>query len=745
MAPCVDVTMHRAASRLWMTATRVAIAPDHAKESKIVSASTGEQRRPANRLAQETSPYLLQHARNPVDWYPWGDEALTRAKAANKPIFLSIGYSACHWCHVMERESFEDEAIAALLNQHFVSIKVDREERPDLDAIYMTAVQLMTGSGGWPMTVFLTPDLKPFYGGTYFPPADVYGRPGLATVLKNVAGAWEQRNSEILRNADQLTTAIQGHMTDPTGPGGPSTPDLLNQAVQELRASFDPVEGGFGPAPKFPPTGAIAFLLRQYLRTRDPELLTMATLTLDKMAWGGLYDQLGGGFHRYATDGRWLVPHFEKMLYDNALLAQVYLEAYQLTHKPLYARVAAETLDYVLRDMTDEAGGFHSSEDADSEGREGTFYLWSHDEIAAALGPENGRVFCAHYGVTKPGNFPSHEPYHAGQNILHVPRSPEALAGDLHITTESLERGLYTLRTRLLTARNRRVRPGRDDKVLTAWNALMISALARGYQVLEDPRYKEAAARAANFLLGYMTQEGALLRTYRNGESRVPGYLDDYAFTVVALLDLYEATFELRWVSLAQVFARKMVAMFWDNSSVSFDLAAAVHGNLIARPKTARDGAEPSGNSMAAVGLSRLARMTSAAHYDRQVRRMLEANSAAVSRMPQSFLRMLCAADWLLYPPKEVAIVGKRGSEEVAGLLRVLHRHFVPDKMVAFLDPSDPEAASITEHRPLLKDKTMVTGKATAYVCKDFVCGLPLTSPEDLLKALEIRSPGGAC
>jgi len=576
-----------------------------------------------NRLAGETSPYLLQHAHNRVDWYPWGEEALSRARQENKPVFLSIGYSACHWCHVMERESFEDPEVAAVLNANFISIKVDREERPDLDEIYMTAVQLMTGSGGWPLNVFLTPDLKPFYGGTYFPPDDRYGRPGFGKLLEHISETWGKDSEGLQRSAEELTRAIRDTVGRDTVPAGTVDTTILARAAQELERAFDSQWGGFGQAPKFPPSGAIGVLLRQHAHTGDEKLLEIATTTLDRMAHGGMYDQLGGGFHRYATDRRWLVPHFEKMLYDNALLARVYLEAWQVTGKDLYRRVATEILDYVLQDMTDRRGGFHSSEDADSEGEEGKFFVWRPDEIKRFLGEQDGALFCEYYGVTGEGNF-------EGFSILHVSQEPSEFARERGISLKQLENQLTPLRDKLREAREARVRPGKDDKVIAAWNGMMISALARGYQILGEERFLKAAERAANFVSTEMVRDGALLRTYRGkggggdrGISKLPAYLDDYAEMASALIDLYEATFDLQWLEAADQLAGRMVTDFWDEENGGFFYTSASHKNLLAQTKPLYDGAVPSGNSTATLVLLRLSELLSDAGYGQKAEEVL--------------------------------------------------------------------------------------------------------------------------
>ena len=566
-----------------------------------------------NRLAKETSPYLLQHAHNPVDWYPWGEEALRRAREENKPIFLSIGYAACHWCHVMERESFEDPATAKILNKHFISIKVDRQQRPDVDEIYMTAVQMMTGRGGWPLSVFLTPDLKPFFGGTYFPPEDLHGMPGFKTVLHRVAEVWREQPDDVVDNAQRMVEALRANVApEPSRTGVPDA-SVLFAAAGELREQFDTQWGGFGGAPKFPPSGAIALLLRQYARSGDAMLLYMVTVTLDRMAQGGMYDQLGGGFHRYSVDAMWLVPHFEKMLYDNALLTRVYLEAWQATGREPYREVAAGILDYVIRDMTDARGGFHSAEDADSEGEEGKFYVWQPGEIKAVLGEEDGELFCRYYGVSEEGNFEGH-------NILTAPRDPASRLGATTLTTEQWRDRLARSRERLLTHRNERVRPGKDDNVLAAWNGMMISALARGYQVLGDRRYLAAAQKAADFVLDEMVRDGRLMRAYR-GTARLPGYLDDYAEMAGGLIDLYEADFDRQWLEAADTLAGKMVADFWDDRDGAFFYTSAAHKNLLVRTKPFQDGAVPSGNSTATIVLLRLSKLLDNAEYRKRRRR----------------------------------------------------------------------------------------------------------------------------
>ncbi|HLJ93432.1 MAG TPA: thioredoxin domain-containing protein, partial [Gemmataceae bacterium] len=532
-----------------------------------------------NHLLQETSPYLRQHAHNPVDWYPWGPEALERARQLDRPIFLSIGYSACHWCHVMEHESFEDPEVAQILNDHFVSIKVDREERPDLDQVYMTAVQMLTGQGGWPMSMFLTPDLKPFYGGTYFPPDDRYGRPGFKRLLLALGEAWQSRRGEITESSDQITERLQqASRVEPAD--GELDESLLQNAVRMHARVFDSTYGGFGQAPKFPHAVELGLLLRLWKRFGDDQALHMARLTLDRMAGGGIYDHLGGGFHRYSTDERWLVPHFEKMLYDNALLTAAYLDAYQATGEPLYAAVVTETLGYIQREMTSPEGPFYSTQDADSEGEEGKFYVWSAQEIEQVLGKERAELFTDVYGVTPEGNWERH-------NILHRSRSNEQDARMLRLPEAELRRMLDESKRELLAVRSRRVWPGRDEKVLTSWNALMITAFARASQVLGNPDYSNQAIRAADFLLGSMrSPDGRLFRTYSAGsQPKLNGYLEDYAFLLDAVVTLYEATFELRWIEAALNLATVLIAEFWDESEGGFFYTGRSHEALIARTK----------------------------------------------------------------------------------------------------------------------------------------------------------------
>jgi uncharacterized protein len=679
-----------------------------------------------NRLANETSPYLLQHKDNPVDWYPWGDEAFSRARAEDRPIMLSIGYAACHWCHVMAHESFEDPATAALMNALFVNIKVDREERPDLDTIYMAAVQAITGQGGWPMTVFLTPDGEPFYGGTYFPPEPRHGMPAFRTVLESIAHAYHERRGDIAQNAavlrERLRSGVQ--FAGQRGDGALSTA-ALDTAVDRLAAEFDWVHGGFGGAPKFPQPMTLDFLLRQHVRTGSAQALDFVERTLQKMAGGGLYDQLGGGFHRYSVDARWLVPHFEKMLYDNALLVPVYLHAALLTRDPLYRRVVTETLDWVTREMVDEAGGFYSTLDADSEGHEGKFYVWTLDELTALLGDEDAPLVAAYYDVTRRGNF-------EGTNILNVPQPIEAVAERAGVDVARLQRAIDRARPILFAARERRVHPGRDEKVLTAWNGLMIRAFAEAAATLDRDDYRATAERAATFALATLRQDGRLLRTYKDGQSKLNGYLEDYAFLADGLLALYEATFDPRWLEEAHALAETMVAQFWDDADGGFFDTGKDHEALIARPKSVFDNAIPAGNSVAVEALQCLAVIFDDAGFAEKAAQVLDSLWETMAQYPTGFGRILCALDFSLAMPQEVALVGSRDGVDTAALLAILRGRFRPNTVVALREPDAPEDTQPA----LLRERTQIDGRATAYVCERYTCKLPVTTPEALAEQL---------
>ncbi|MEP6706719.1 MAG: thioredoxin domain-containing protein [Pyrinomonadaceae bacterium] len=678
-----------------------------------------------NSLINETSPYLLQHAHNPVDWYSWGGAALEKARAEDKPILLSIGYSACHWCHVMEHESFENEEIAKLMNEHFVNIKVDREERPDLDQIYMNAVQMMTGHGGWPMTVFLTPDGVPFYGGTYFPPEDRYQMPGFRRVLLSVADAYRSRPAEISQTAEAMRRHL-GQLSASTSSNELLTTDLMDSAYTKIARSYDRVNGGFGGAPKFPPAMTLEFFLHTYHRTGRAEILEMVQETSRKMAEGGIYDQLGGGFHRYSTDAKWLVPHFEKMLYDNALLSRLYLHLYQVTHDPFARRIAEETLDYVLREMTDTAGGFYSTQDADSEGHEGKFFVWSRDEIDRALGTADSELFCAFYDVTPSGNF-------EGLNILHVTHSAEEVAADFSVPVERLNEVLARGRKLLFDIRELRVKPGRDEKVLTAWNGLMLASFAEASVIMERDDFRQAAERNAEFALANMRQEGLLLRTFKDGVAKLNGYLEDYACFIDGLITLFEVTGKLYWLEQAVMLTDKMIEEFWDDQDGGFFYTGKAHEQLIVRLKDYLDNATPSGNSVAGDVLLRLARLTGNESYARMGVTVLRIQSDSLLKYPSAFGRALCALDFYLSPLKEIAVIGDSGSGDTEALLRIIWGRYVPNKVVATAPEHDEHAAQLV---PLLRERPKIEGKATVYVCENYTCLRPVTDAVELSRLL---------
>ena len=678
-----------------------------------------------NRLINETSPYLLQHAHNPVDWHAWGGEAFEKARAENKPILLSIGYSACHWCHVMEHESFENEEIARLMNENFINIKVDREERPDLDQIYMNAVQMLTGHGGWPMTVFLTPEGVPFYGGTYFPPVDRYNMPGFPRVLIGIAEAYREKPDDVTRTSAEMLGELR-RMGVARESGNALTPELLDEAYRGMARSYDSVNGGFGSAPKFPPSMTLEFFLRTYHRVGNAEALQMVLHTCRKMAEGGMYDQLGGGFHRYSTDARWLVPHFEKMLYDNALLSRLYLHVYQATGEDFYRRIAVETFDYVVREMTDERGGFYSTQDADSEGHEGKFFVWTVNEIKEILGEKDGKLFCAFYDVTEDGNF-------EGQNILNVRRSAEAVAKDENVTVERLREALERGREKLFEAREKRIKPGRDEKILTAWNGMMLASFAEASAILDRADYREAARRNAQFLLENMRRDGLLLRTYKDGQAKLNGYLEDYACLTDGLISLYEATGELRWLKEVQAITDKMIEEFWDEESGGFFFTGKSHEELIVRSKDYFDNATPSGNSVAAETLLRLSILLGNESYSRKAVTIFRLTGDYFKRAPSAFGRALCAVDFYLSTPKEIVIIGQMADAATESLLREVWKPYLPNKVVAQAAQDDKEAAELI---PLLRDRPMLEGQSTAYVCENFTCQQPVTTPAELSKAV---------
>ncbi len=674
-----------------------------------------------NRLASANSPYLLQHANNPVDWQPWDDKALEQARREDKPIFLSIGYSACHWCHVMEHESFENAEIAKLLNDSFVCIKVDREERPDLDQIYMNAVQMMTGRGGWPMSVFLTPDARPFYGGTYWPPHAKMGMPGFDQILQAVTEAWANKRDDALAQATNLTEQLQAVGRQEAEPEAISG-DMVHGAVAHLERVFDFAHGGFGGAPKFPHPMDLRVLLRSWHRNRRDAVLEMVTLTLDKMAGGGMYDQLGGGFHRYSVDERWLVPHFEKMLYDNALLAVCYLEAYQATGHENHARTVRETLDFWLTAMTDDRGGFYSTLDADSEGVEGKFYVWTPQEVESVLGADAARTFCYVYDVSPEGNF-------EGQNILNLPKTLEQCAAILKRDVGELRDELDDSRRRLLAVREGRILPGLDDKVLVSWNGLMIDALAQASAVLAEPRYEQAATKAAEFLLTEMQDDdGKLLHVWRQGQAHGSGFLDDYACLANALITLFEVTFDGRWMDEAVRLCDALVDRFADPEGAGFFYTADDHEQLIARNKDIMDASVPSGNAMAATVLVRLANLTGRDDYRQAAEKTLRGFASIMERAPSATGQLLVALDMHIGPTSQIVLVGSRDNADTAEVLRELWRRFIPNRVLAGRDTT--EHASPTALEKLFAGKKLGEHQPTVYVCEAFTCAAPTHGKE---------------
>jgi uncharacterized protein YyaL (SSP411 family) len=680
-----------------------------------------------NRLINETSPYLLQHAHNPVDWYPWGKEAFERAKKEDKPVFLSIGYSTCHWCHVMERESFENEQIAEIMNKHFICIKVDREHRPDVDGIYMNAVQMMTGSGGWPLSVFLTPEGRPFYGGTYFPPKDIYGRPGFERVLLSIAEAWKNKRQELVDSSDKISEVLAS-LTGSTEKETLSA-DMLQAGFDYFRATFDATNGGFGPAPKFPQPTNLSMLLSYWHRTNDTQALQMVEKTLDAMAKGGIYDHIGGGFHRYATDGQWLVPHFEKMLYDQALVSKVYLQAYQATGNKKYAATAREIFDYVLRDMTDPEGGFYSAEDADSEGKEGVFYVWDPKQINSILDKEQAEIFAAYYGVTDKGNFEENK------TILNIEISMAQLEEKFQKDHAVIMNILENARSKIFNERAKRIRPHRDDKIITAWNGLMISSMAYGGAMLQEEKYIKAAEQAAKFTLNALHKKGRLMRYYRQGQAVELAFLDDYAFTILGFLDLYGASFETKWLIEAKILAEEMIKLFADNEQGGFFLTGKDSEKLIARIKPSTDGVIPSGNSAAAFALLKLGKLTMNQYFTEQGGKVLESFSRQLKQSSGYSSEMLTALNFWIGPTQEIVIAGNADATDTQQMLKLIRNKFLPNAVI-LLHQQEKADSDIDKTIPFIKNLTAIESKATAYVCENYACNRPVNNIDDLDKML---------
>ena len=675
---------------------------------------------PSNHLADCTSPYLLQHAHNPVDWYPWGEAALHKARAEDKPIFLSVGYSACHWCHVMERESFENPEVAVLLNRNFVSIKVDREERPDLDDLYMGAVQAIAGRGGWPMSVWLTPELKPFYGGTYFPVESRFGLPGFLQLLGSIAEAWRDQRATVVKDASHLTEALQRQARHEPGAMLPSA-RVFDEALDQLHRSFDPEWGGFSPAPKFPPFLAVELILRRGRKQDQPGALR----TLDAMAEGGIFDHLGGGFARYSVDAHWLVPHFEKMLYDNAELASTYLTAFLATGEERYAKVARSTLDYLLRDLQDEGGGFYSSEDADSEGEEGRFYTFRPAEVCAILGDADGGLFCDAFGIQASGNTED------GKSVLHRFSAPENLAESHRLSPEALATKLESLRKRMWEAREKRVHPHKDDKVLTSWNGLTLSALARGFQVLKDERYRKAALACAAFLQKELFKDGVLLRTWRKGQAHTPGFLEDYATVALGLVDLYETTFEARWLRWAEQLVEIMRERFEDPGAGGFYSTEERQRDLILRQKPAFDHSLASANALAVQALLRIAHQLDREDLTASAEHALRCFAPLLEQAPRGCLGLLEGLELLQQGPLEIVLAGPMQDPRMQGLIDWAWSKYLVRRVLA-LATGDTVTSP---HRM----KVPVNGQPTAYVCMNRTCFDPVLSAEALEALLPER------
>ncbi|MEX0821288.1 MAG: thioredoxin domain-containing protein, partial [Rhodothermales bacterium] len=687
----------------------------------------------SNRLADEQSPYLLQHKDNPVDWYPWSEEAFEKAREEDRPIFLSIGYSTCHWCHVMEHESFEDEEVAALMNEAFVPIKVDREERPDVDGVYMTACQMMTGQGGWPLTVIMTPDKKPFHVATYVPKNSRFGRAGMTDLIPRLKDAWENRREEVMRTADEVVDALQSSASPAEGREGEAShtdPSALERAYRALRNRFDSEHGGFGRAPKFPSPQNLLFLLRYWERSEVDDALRMVEHTLDRMRRGGIYDHLGFGFHRYSTDRRWLLPHFEKMLYDQALLTTAYVEAWQATGRPLFKRTAEEIIEYVLRDMQSDDGVFFSAEDADSEGREGTFYVWTTEDVREVLSAKDAGLFIETFNLSEEGNFEEESTgRRTGENVPHLQEAVKDL--------EDPER-LEGIRRQLFEARERRVRPGRDDKVLTDWNGLTIAALSKASAAFGNDAYAEEAARAAAFLLDRMVDDsGRLLHRYRNGEAAVDGMLADYAYLIWGLIELYEATFDVRYLRRAVELQSTQIDDFWDEETAAF-FATAHHAEpLIVRQKELHDGAMPSANAVSTLNMLRLARLTGKTDLEERAAEVIEAASSGLARMPSGFTGLLAALAFAHGPSAEVVIAAGQGDGQARELLREVRRGYRPNQVVHFRTPENE--ADLVAVAPFTATQTALDGKAAVYVCRDFLCEAPVTDAESLRQVLDAR------
>jgi len=682
-----------------------------------------------NHLVGEKSPYLLQHANNPVDWYPWNEEVFSKAKQEDKPVFLSIGYATCHWCHVMAHESFEDEEVAQVLNGSYVSIKVDREERPDIDQLYMSVCQALTKSGGWPLTIIMTPDAKPFFAGTYFPKKGRMGMPGLLDVLGQISDLWKNDRERIFRLGDEITQALQSS-SERSSPPRTLDENTLQKAYGYLSRNFDPKYGGFGSAPKFPSPHQLTFLIRWHARRNDPVAKKMVVETLDAMRNGGIFDQVGFGFHRYSVDERWLVPHFEKMLYDQALLLIAYVEAYQAFGEERFAQTAREICTYVLRDMTAPDGGFYSAEDADSEGKEGLFYVWKPEEIIQILGKEDGDLFCNFYNIQAGGNFEE------GLSIPHITHGTEIFAKRTIMERSQLEDALDASRERLFEVREKRVHPLKDDKIITSWNGMMIAALAKAHQALKEPAYVAAAANAADFILNRLrTSDGTLIRRYREGEAAHAGFADDYAFLVWGLIELYEATFEVRFLKEAVALNDRMLDLFWDESGKGFFFTGKENERLIAQTKELYDGAVPSCNSLGVLNLMRLGRMTGRVELEQKADEAIKAFSSELAEVPMAHTQFMNALDFVIGPSREIVIAGDSDSEMTMRMIEKIHARFLPNK-VLLLREGGENGDRLIDLSPFVEPLLPIEGRPTAYICEQYACKTPVTDPNSLENVL---------
>jgi len=713
---------------------------DESRSSHGVDSMLEEER--ANRLIFEKSPYLLQHAHNPVDWYPWGPEAFEKAQQEDKPIFLSIGYSTCHWCHVMERESFEDLEVADLMNEVFVSIKVDREERPDIDQVYMVVCQMLTGGGGWPLTIVMTPDKRPFYAATYIPRETRFGRIGMLDLIPRVNEMWLTRRSEVVDSAGQITENVSMVLrgTSPGDAGAAVDESMLHRAYDQLSERFDDRYGGFSDAPKFPTPHNLLFLLRYWKRTGKPRALAMVETTLEAMRQGGIHDHLGFGFHRYSTDFKWLVPHFEKMLYDQAMLAMAYTEAFQATGKKEYEETARDIFAYVLRDMMHQKGGFYSAEDADSEGVEGKFYVWTLDEAQQVLAPEEAVLIVKAFNIRKDGNFKEESKgRQGGHNILHLTESVKQLAADLKMSEEALDQRLAAIRQKLFAHREQRVHPHKDDKILTDWNGLMIAALARGAQVFDESTYLSAARRTVDFILNRMrTSDGRLLHRYRDGHAAIPAHINDYSFLIWGLIELYEATFDVGHLETALELNEDFIEHFWDHDGGGFFFTADDGEKLLVRQKEIYDGAIPSGNSVAMLNLLRLGRITARADLEQKAATIGRVFSQSIKESPAAHTQLMAAVDFGIGPSYEVVIVGNSRAKDTKEMVRAVRRHFIPNKVVLLRttekkSPGIERVAEFTKHQP------SIDNKATAYVCLNYACKAPTTEIGTMLEMLNVK------